>query len=359
MTASLLLEALFRRENEPSVTTMRRELTDNVEFFCEQQGLLAADPWFHELRTWGDAGPLLNAWVGWEQGQREMPKDSPLVIPAHLPQPRVAFQDWLTSSVEVSSLDFRWMEQLHAYDHWDVLKNTPLPPREPLDWIVTPMPDFGSLRRWSQFRLLHGLRTGQPLQAARDVRHLAWLMFRTDTVRGALDAGSLLRLEHEAFAATKEPPPEWKPMSPEQVKRMEALLISSIAFSSIAAPVEVARKARRCGEPVVTRCAALGEAASFARYMKPLAQDAYAEGYTVLEEDIEAFPCPVSTVRMLWERGVTIEELEPGSGRGISDLPSWMRKLSWGLVDAHLSSIVIPRATPSIRKLEDLRKKHP
>jgi hypothetical protein len=56
------------------------------------------------------------------------------------------------------------MAQLQAYDRWDFLKNRPIPLREPFNLFSEPMPQFGHLLLWARLRLLHGLRTGQPLE---------------------------------------------------------------------------------------------------------------------------------------------------------------------------------------------------
>src|SRR5207253_1383526 len=118
----------MRKEYEPALATLRKDTADHVDFFCEQQSLLAADPWFHEPRSEGDAGPLLNAWMPWDSGP--VPTGSPLTIPVHLPQSFLDFQDWLSSKADLSSVDFGWMAQLHAYDRWDFLKNRPSPIRD-------------------------------------------------------------------------------------------------------------------------------------------------------------------------------------------------------------------------------------
>jgi hypothetical protein len=57
----LMIDRRMRKEYEPVLAALQKDTTDDIGFFCEQQALLGADPWFHEPRTEGDAGPLLNA----------------------------------------------------------------------------------------------------------------------------------------------------------------------------------------------------------------------------------------------------------------------------------------------------------
>jgi hypothetical protein len=350
----VLLDRGLRGKYEPVLTQMRKDVTDQVDFFCEQQVVLGADPWFHEPRTEGNAGPLLNAWVGWEPAPA-MPKDSPLAIPAHLPQRGSDFKDWTTSSLDLSALDFDWMRKLHAYDRWDILLNSPVPQQERFNWASAPLPNFLSLQMWAKFRLVHGLRTGQPLEAAQDVRHLAWLLYRTDSMLGTMVAATLLQFERDAHDAMQSPPPEWRPMSPEQVARFKALVASGHAFSSIVAPVEVAKKARRCGEPAVTRCMSMGEASYLARYLQPIAQDDYREAYTALRDDIAAFPCATSMARVAWERGATVDDSVPTPD--MPEQPGWLRRLPRGYFNSHLAGILLGIGSPSFRHLNEFREK--
>jgi hypothetical protein len=351
VTGLLLIDRWMRKEYEPLLAELRKDATAEIDFFCEQQALLAADPWFHEPRTEGDAGPLLNAWMLWET-RRGVPKGSPLSVPSRLPQRFSDFQEWLTSKADVSVLDFGWMEQLHAYDRWDVLKNSPFPLRDRINLVADSMPDFGQLMLWARFRLLHGLRTGQPLAAARDVRHLAWLAYRTDMLFGAMVATHLLDSERAAHASMQAPPPEWRPMSREQVARMRAVLMSSFVFSYVPIPVEVARKSRRCGEPVA-RCVAMTEAAFTARFLEPLARGTYREAYTALGEDLEAFPCATSLGRAVWERGVTIDD---GGADYIFSQPEWMRWLPRALFGSRLAGRVFAEGNPSFHRLQSFRR---
>ena len=64
------------------------------------------------------------------------------------------------------------------------MKNAPVTSTSRFYFPARPLPAFSFLMLWSKFRLLQGLKTGQPLEAARDVRHLAWLAYRTDTLLG-------------------------------------------------------------------------------------------------------------------------------------------------------------------------------
>ncbi|HYH98196.1 hypothetical protein [Hyalangium sp.] len=356
----LILAGLFAADRwilgtyEPSLVELRKAITENIDFFCEQQSVLAADAWFHEPRTEGDAGPLLNHWLAWESGQ-EMPKDSPLVIPSQLPPRGVDLEKWRESDVDVSTLDFAWMERLHTYDRWDIMQNTPLEPKAPYNWAGDVLPDFVTLRAWASFRLLHGLKTGQPLPAARDVRQLAWLMYRTESLIGALLGAAVLQLEREAYDAMEGPPPEWKPMRREQIARLKALWMSAPVFSSVLAPVELAKKARSCDGAGVSRCIALAESAFLAKYFEPVARDGYREWYAVFQEELATRTCATSTAKTIWELGVTIKD--PEQGLGPPEHPEWAQRLPAGYMGAHIAGMGLAGIVPNFMKdLHELRK---
>ncbi len=350
VTGVLLIDRWMRKESAPVLAALQRDTAAEIGFFCEQQTLLAADPWFREPRTQGDAGPLLNAWMPW--GIQPVPKGSPLSIPAYLPQSFLNFEGWLSSRADLSSLDFGWMGQLHAYDRWDILRNRPTPLREPFDLTYEPMPHLGHLILWTRLRLLQGLRAGQPLAAARDARHLAWLVYSTDTLDGAMIAAMLLDSERAAHASLRAPPPEWRPMSSEQVARMRAVIMSGSIFSYPPIAVEVAKKSRRCSEPVV-RCISMTEAAFTAKILEPWARRKYREAYTALEEDLEAFSCPSSLGKLLWQQGVTVDN---GAADLIITMPEWMRWLPRVHFGALLADRVLADGDTHLRRLHAFRK---
>ncbi|NMO15909.1 hypothetical protein HPC49_24195 [Pyxidicoccus fallax] len=336
----------LRKQYEPTLEAFRRDLTQHVDLFCEQQAKLAADPWFHEPRTAGDAGPLLNTWLEWDPGPA-MPADSPLQLPAALAEKK----DWkelVASEVDVSTLDFGWMRQLQTYDRWDIVKDTPFSRSKPFNLTTAPIPNYIILQTWAKLRLVHGLRTGQPMEAARDVRHLAWLAYRSDTLLGAMIGAALLRIENRAHASMEAPPPEWRPMSLDQIERMRAVFFASMAFSSVATPTDVARKARHCGSGI-SRCTGLTEASIYGRYLKSLAEDSYRPAYDALAAELASAPCPTSAARTIWEHGAMIDDTPPSGSEA-----EWLLKLPGGLGRKHVAGILMANGTQQIDRLKEL-----
>ncbi|NTX62806.1 hypothetical protein HUA74_19350 [Myxococcus sp. CA051A] len=349
--AMVAFDWFTRAKYEPTLDAMRQEVTAHVDLFCQEQTKLAADPWFHEPRTEGDAGPLLNRWAEWDRPGPSMPADSPLQLPAHLKEKKT-LEEWFAANPDLSALDFNWMRELKRFDRWDIRQNLPFKQEEPFDLMTVPFPNFIVLMEWSKLRLLQGMRTGQPLEAAQDVRHLAWLSYRTDTLIGSMIAYTLLGLERTAHALTKQPPSEWRPMSQEQGDRLRAVFWASKSFSNITTPVEVARKARSCGSGI-SRCLGLVEASNMAKHLQPLAEPSYREAYAELQKEM-ATPCPTSVLITQWQHGGTIEDHPPRSG-SMPDQAGWMRSLPGRYFAKHIAGVLLTVANQDI----DLLKKLP
>ncbi|MFP2957225.1 hypothetical protein ACLEPN_05170 [Myxococcus sp. 1LA] len=314
--AMVAFQLWSQRKYGPAIQAFRDDVTAQVDFFCEQQTLLGKEPWFHEPRTSGDAGPLLNDWLRVASGPPDL-GESPLRLPRHLLllQKSQGWDDWVTSDMAMSSLDFGWMRQLHAFDYWNAIPRKDIPPGHRFNMATAHLPEFSLLVLWSKLRLRHAIEQGTPLEAVRDVRQLAWLAYRTDTQVGGMIAIHLLKLEHKLHASMESPPPDWRPMPPEQLGRFIALLESTPAYSNIATPAEVGRKARAC-EPAIGRCIGLVEAAALNRYLEPIAKDAFQAEYLALKTNDGAGSCPTDLLSTLWEQGTTIDEplILPGHG---------------------------------------------
>jgi hypothetical protein len=134
--------------------------------------------------------------------------------------------------------------------------------------------------------------------------------------------------------------------------------MTGFVFSNMAAPPEVAKRARRCGEPVVTRCIALAETAAMAKLLQPVAQSEYPEQYAALTEDLAAFSCPTSLPHALWERGVTVEEASR-SGSGLPEQVLRLRGMPRALFGPHIAGILLAIGSPGLQRLHDFRAAHP
>jgi hypothetical protein len=156
---------------------------------------------------------------------------------------------------------------------------------------------------------------------------------------------------------------------------MRAILATGYLFSSLLAPPEIGKQARRCGEPAVSRCSALAEAAQVMKFVQPLARARHRASYTALTEDLEALSCPTSLPRRLWERGVTYgdpnaladgfpwdglewPELLPEQRPVVTHLqpPDWLDLLPERVLRPAYLSETLSRSVPgTVRPLEEFR----
>ncbi|RKH26488.1 hypothetical protein, partial [Corallococcus sp. CA031C] len=348
----------FRSQSEPALARQREELTANVDDYCAQEAALGVDPWFHEARTEGDAGPLLNAWLPWPPGHADVPPGSPLALPQSLREDAVDLKQgrWLTADIDVSRLDFGWMARLLAYDRWDLLQDSPLGAKPRINWASGDMPDYILLTRWAKLRLRHGLTTGHPVEAAQQVRHLAWLSLSTETALGGVIAANLLGFERMAHDSLASPPAGWTPMSAEQTDRLSALAMTGLLFSSLASPPDVARRARRCAT-ATSRCLALTEAAFFASMLEPFAKQPFADAYAALDQDLAQLACPTATARAVRARGLNV--LDADSGMMTAEQALWIQRAPGHWLTSRIASVVVAMPVGNLQPLRDFHMKYP
>ncbi|WP_342374566.1 hypothetical protein NVS55_24830 [Myxococcus stipitatus] len=337
VAASALIEWFFIRRYEPALDAKKEELAEGLDAYCALQAEVAMDPWFHEARSPGDAGPVLNFWLGWGENHRELPKGSPLHLPAHLHEKK-SLQEWFASDVDLSMLDFSWMRDLQRFDRWDLLVNRPIKPADPYDLLNDPSPHMTVLSEWAKFRLIQGIRTGQALEAARDVRHLAWLMYRTDLVDNAKRAAWILDNEQQAHALMKDPPAAWRPQSPEQNARLREAIWTSIDYSRIYTPVAIGRRARACGSGI-TRCIALVEASNRNRFLQPLLEPFHPQAYAALAEELST-PCGTTLFERVSQRGATLDLAYVMSEEG-GWVPIGLQSLPRRYLQKHVAGFVL------------------
>lgn len=345
LLALFAFDRLLRSTYEPGLANVRAEAAATADLFCDVQTKLSADPFFHQQRTEGDAAPLLNKWLAWEA---DIPKDSPLALP-ELPSDFGA--KWLTEPPDTAALDFSWMAKLHSYDRWDLLAESPMAAQKTIFWRETPFPNFVPLQNWARLRLVHGIKSGDPASASKDVRQLAWLSYRTDTVLGGGVAAALLQVDREAWASVKEPPPEWQPMTTEQINRFRAVVRTGHIYSSVVSPAAVGQKSRSCGSPPVARCMALAESGAIARWLRPLMERNLKDTYAALDAEMKNDGCATSMPRRLWFDGAQFGDRNFDQA---DVTPEVVNYLPQSLAPGHIAGLLLRVVMPSTNLAEKL-----
>jgi hypothetical protein len=233
--------------------------------FLEDQQLARTYPVLAPAPRARDAGPFLNARIGWDidpkrlaawrerlpGSVRSLTLDSALVdeIP----------KDWVKSPPSLwQQLDFSWMAALSPFDHWDVESNSPWT-EEPHGSWPNGFPLLHELVPWAKLRLAKGVATRDFAGAESEVEHLGALLLSTETTLGASIGLQVLALVREAADSGEAANRTGTHAGIDAVTRAQAFraTMAAQAFLRDEAPETYRRDVERI---VVGRCAALNEA---------------------------------------------------------------------------------------------------
>jgi len=170
--------------------------TPTIKVVEEDRKILSQYSIFKPSLGTKDAGSFLNPKIHWPFG--EIHHQGELVLPEFVH--REMSSDWTNKKplFKKMGLNFGWMNELHQFDYWDVEKNTPVfVAGEKYLTYSYPSPSYKDLVTWSKLRLLYGKETGKMLEAFKDVRHLARLIWTNDTLLSTMITISLLQLEND------------------------------------------------------------------------------------------------------------------------------------------------------------------
>jgi hypothetical protein len=272
--------------------------------FLQLQRDLAAEPFFTAARPDADAAPVLNRLIGWESDllNHTPPIPDKLGLPsALLTQLRAWDKGWPehAADVDLTGVDFSLLEKLHGYGRWDVTIDSPLARLDGIYFPTVSIPNFSGLGNLCKLRLLQGLKQGQPEAAARDVEHVAWLIYRTETLIGAMVAANVLgQVQRVRAVWVAAGHPGWAAMSEEHVKALRRVFWGGFGFIDPQVPPEVAREALAVSQGV-GRCSALGELYGMTTILRSVNDPDFA-GYHRLADEVMAQPGACGMVMQRW-----------------------------------------------------------
>lgn len=231
ITAEALLEANARKDQYEKDFFEDQKILSEIEFF----GSLPTNK--------KDAGEFLNPRIVWEPRHHspdwpeiELPRAAEKILLQVGPVKR---RPWVElDSPELERVDLSWMNNLHAYDHWDLFASGVGPAHTHMKFrrnpFTVPTPSFRDFSHFAKLRLLRGLRTQQPLAAFRDVRQLAKLVYSTETLVGAMVGISILGMERDAYSEALKrgflKAGDWQPISEELQLRARRSLFGMAAW---------------------------------------------------------------------------------------------------------------------------------
>lgn len=229
---------------------------ERIDAFCAEAKKLPPAPLLRESPHLRDAAPYLGPRVDWNAP----PRSGSLHLPEDVAE-RADAEGWLDAITpsDVAPVDFGWLRELAAFDHWSLAPRQPAP-GEPFDAVIE-LPDYLQFRRWARLRFHQALRSGDLLQASSEVRHLADLLYDQGFVLAVQYAAMLLEVERSAYELARARGLNvdgWTPASAEDLKRFRRLDRVAYGFLMPGVDPEISRRALTC---VPSPCSALLEGA--------------------------------------------------------------------------------------------------
>jgi hypothetical protein len=227
----------------------------HVDAFCDLSKRLAKTPGLEPPTRERDASAFLAGRADWEDGHTGL-LHLPASLTDRMKNPPAAWQRF--GPTDYAGLDFTWMRELLAFDHWGLMTAGPLRDGRDLPAFEQIIPDFVTMLHWAKLRLAKGLNEHDLAQASLEVRHLATICASTSTLVGEMVRLSMLTLEREFFEAQGLPPLDGA-ITPQTKQHARSAGFAARNFLMSGVAIAVKKKALACSQ---TRCAAINEAAS-------------------------------------------------------------------------------------------------
>lgn len=171
-----------------------------------------------------DAGKILNDIVSFDisKNSEEVQQDGYLGVSKAIWVKSKSLDEFKKiSKEELKDLDFRWLEGLSEFDHWNTFTHKAVQKHISLFagtnqiqrvglLAAIPRPDYVGLLRASLLYLKRELQGNDPLKALRNYRALAKFMFYSGGLDGSMAAISMLNTERQLISDFNFSDPQWK-----------------------------------------------------------------------------------------------------------------------------------------------------
>jgi len=288
-------EFAFRIGVKSRINHIQGRMSVYLEEFLDDQKTLAELDVFKVNNLGKDAGPFLNPKVRWrpeatsESRQLANQQSQSIALPQPTLDRLTAWENWPEGydTFDVTSYDLSWMKDLLAYDYWDVYETPGT--RSNFEKVKSKkmmmlsysteaaFPEIKDFIGAVELSFVKTMKEGHPLDAFREVRHLATLWYSTETLPGALVAITMLRLEKRAYdvfvAQGKIKDTDWQPISADLLARMKGAVGGASEYFSVLAPEDVFKRTFQDGNVKIGLCSAIrfgtGAAASTEGHLYP------------------------------------------------------------------------------------------
>jgi|GEM_PF-3028917 len=225
-----------------------------------------------------DAGDFLNPIVRWplqcgSPEYLEHPPAGPLRVSPQWQERIMAridienFDKW-----DLKSLDLSWLRKLKEFDYWDLSHSNSQKTHynrllvhhiSAIEYFrAVPYPAFADLFQFGQLRLMQGLKQRKMKPALEDVRHLAKLLYSTESLNGMILSAAMLVAEEKAYRLAVErkilAKGDWTPVTG-GLDLLDRGLISVTPQYGAYTPEEILVHTIENPKHTVGRCAAIQE----------------------------------------------------------------------------------------------------
>ena len=322
----LLTSSLILTRQLMQGSTMEKNLEEQIwNAYLADQDVVAKEDFFKLSPRTSDAGDYLNSKMNLGQRFASPPFEIALSYQAiKVLNDRPALKSWVTKAdqIDFSKSDFSWMQKIAKYDYWQIYSaNSEFIKYDYPPWAL-PTPDWSELVNWARLRLLYGIKQGKELQALKEVRHLAHLIYTQDIQESQIMSLGILEIENKFvdYLKTKNKNLNWKTISPDVLVRARRVHFSTPTWiSSVTGSDEKYAQVVNLKQPVGV-CAAFNRVAVEAYTARDLlvgavfSTDKYLRRFERWEKDMKRFDssCQLQVARSSMSRSFKPERIEGG-----------------------------------------------
>lgn len=190
-----------------------------------------------------DAGVVLNHLVSFYSfPNRELPIGEYLGISKEI-WTKIQSKNWMSdfSTTELQSLNFKWIEDLRNFDHWNIFKDERLLAQfESLDSKTAieraellselSIPDFVGLMHASRLYLYREIQGPDPIRGLENHRRLAKILFYSGELTGAMTSLGMLHDENIIIEKTKFSSEKWMRVEGEHINKLKRAIWAWSAY---------------------------------------------------------------------------------------------------------------------------------
>jgi len=310
------------------IEPLRGGMARHLQEFLDDEKILADEPFFEPHHASANAKALLNERLDWvaPPSERQTRQITATTTAIHFPQSiRPRLKRWgpdfprFHSFINYAQFDLGWMAELLQYDYWDLLEGSPIDPFTRAQLLSlyltqTNVPDFEDFVLFSKLRLMKGIYEGKLDIAVHETRHLAQILYSTETFMGAMTAIAILRAEGQVAEYLSSDVPiqvtDFRPVSRKTLDRARRAILGFNALFTVFTPRQVLESAFYNPKLHVGLCSGLAKGMLRSLLVRRLLEPkidlerSFSTSFVALDKAVEANRdfCRISLLKKLWDQ---------------------------------------------------------